>query len=121
MAIKCLSDLEKHITDKTYWNVTRDKYDLFENWILSQDTPEGEDFSFIIPYVTNSKNVLDGINKSYNDFDVDEHVKLYINSLGKDGVPDSISRLLVDAQWIKNNIEALAKEVQKVLQPEKTK
>ena len=63
----------------------------------------------------NTNNIQDFIYKLkeyVNDFDVDEHVKLYIDCLCQNGVPSTIRELLEDAESIKEMLEELLNSVE---------
>lgn len=77
----------------------------FEVAELSKRSPLGEDFSFEV----STKDFVDSIYEYFYDFDVDEHVMLWIDSLGRNGVPSSISALVEDAGAIAQEIYNLYK------------
>lgn len=76
---------------------------------IGQYSPAGEDFSMIIDFNKENpvKSFLKNLEEYAEDFDVDEHVELWLPSRGEGGCPSSISELLEDAKEIKNMIEAL--------------
>ena len=45
------------------------------------------------------------------DFDAEEHAEMWIEGRGKNGVPDSIKDLLEDAEWQKEMLLEVAKEL----------
>ena len=86
------------------WTVT----DEGDGFYISQYSPAGEDFGFSI----GKKNPKDEIMDYYQDFDVDEHVTMWINAKasGMSGVP-TIKELVHDAEKIESMLEELAVEV----------
>lgn len=71
-------------------------------------TPAGEDFSFTIPITDDEQHEL---YKYAEEFDTDEHVELWINKRGQDGVPSSVRELVEDAEWIRDRLLILAEEI----------
>ena len=76
---------------------------------LEKYSPAGEDFSMMIDF--DMENPVDSfINnlKEYSeDFDVDEHVEMWLPSRGKGGCPGSISDLVEDAEDIRDMLVEL--------------
>jgi len=72
---------------------------------FSQYSPAGEDFSFIVK----AENAAQDIYAYYNNFDVDDHIKMWIEAKdnGIAGVP-SIRRLVDDAEAICEMLKILA-------------
>lgn len=71
---------------------------------LETYSPEGEDVIISFYYDGTEENFVKQFNEYANDFDVDEHVELYVGNRGKHGIPNSISTLLKDAEWIKDTL-----------------
>lgn len=97
--------------------IDNEKYfDICENlgWIvndcgngdieLEKHSPAGEDFLFI----ADAGNFIDSVMEYVDDFDIDEHIELFINYRGKNGVPSSVRELLEDAEAIKKMLLELA-------------
>ena len=101
----------KKVCEEKGWNVSEYNYDL----ILQKYSPAGEDFYLSIDTkeTKNTKKVVKEIRRQADDFDIDDHVEIYIGMRGKKGVPSSISTLLKDAEDIKEMIEELAEELEK--------
>jgi putative lipoic acid-binding regulatory protein len=80
---------------------------------FSKYSPAGEDFSFSVSGRT-QKELKDEIKNYVNDFDVDEHIELWIEARknGVGGVPN-IRELVKDADDIYDMLEELAIEVSK--------
>lgn len=78
---------------------------------FSQFSPAGEDFSFCVPI----ENVAEEVKEYYNDFDIDEHIEMWIaaKNSGVSGVP-SIQELCDDAEKIGEMLEDLAIAVAKI-------
>lgn len=93
----------KRICEEHDWCV----YEEDDNILyISRYTPAGEDFGFEV-------DAGDAVNeiKSYaDDFDVDEHVKMWI---GGPGAPSSIRCLLKDAEWIDEKLQELVRAFEK--------
>ncbi len=68
---------------------------------LEKYSPAGEDFSMIIDFDDNPiDSFMENLKEYANDFDIDEHVEMWIPERGKGGCPRSISELLEDAEAI---------------------
>jgi hypothetical protein len=78
---------------------------------FSKYSPAGEDFSFSVSGKT-QKELKDEIKSYANDFDVDEHIELWVEARknGVGGVP-SIKELVEDADAIKEMLEELASAI----------
>jgi hypothetical protein len=76
-----------------------------------QYSPAGEDFGFAIE--VKGKNNLEEIKKEVrkyvDDFDIEEHVELWLPHRGKGGCPNTIKGLLEDAEAIEEMLEEFAK------------
>lgn len=97
--IDCFSWFEK-ICEECGWTTNKSGTEIE----LTKYSPAGEDLYLVI----NANDELAGQIQEYaDDFDVDEHVKMWINSSCK-GVP-CIRELLEDAEWIENDLQNLAK------------
>ena len=72
---------------------------------FSQYSPAGEDFSFTVK----AENAAQDIYAYYNNFDVDDHIEMWIEAKnnGVAGVP-SIRRLVDDAEAISEMLKTLA-------------
>lgn len=76
---------------------------------LEKYSPAGEDFGMIIDFNMNNPidSFMDDLKEYSKNFDVDEHVEMWLLLRGKDGCPESISELVEDAKDIKNMIMEL--------------
>lgn len=85
-------------------DVTRtvsDNYVEYQFW-----TPAGEDFSFTV----SKANEEQALRNYAENFDVSEHVELWVDKRGTNGVPVSIRELVEDAEWIRDRLLELAEK-----------
>lgn len=96
------------------WNVfiSDDDYG-FETY-----SPAGEDFIFYIPVSDDPSHIFASIRNYADDFDVDEHVELWIGSRGQNGVPSSVRELVEDAEEIKSMLDDLAEAMRELVHEE---
>ncbi len=88
-----------------------------EEWEFSQHSPAGEDFSFCVRTsdVIDPEDLAREIRSYANDFDTEEHAKMWIGAQGNvAGVPD-IKTLVKDADDIKLMLNKLASALEGVL------
>lgn len=71
---------------------------------LEKYSPAGEDFFFSV----SSDRFAEEVEEYAGDFDVDEHVELWVDSRGKRGVPSSVRELVEDAEAIGKMLKELA-------------
>lgn len=95
------------ITERTYNN---DGYDVE----LETYSPEGEDVIISLIYDGTEEDFIKQFESYVNDFDADEHAEMWVNSRGKNGVPDSIKDLLEDAEWIKSTLKEVADDLENI-------
>lgn len=81
---------------------------------LYRDTPAGEDWHVIIWFNGSDNGFINSFRKYVEDFDVDEEAEIYIESRGKHGVPSSISVLVKDAEWKKEKLGLLLKDLEDI-------
>lgn len=76
---------------------------------LEQYSPAGEDFGMIVNFNMDNPidSFMDDLKEYSEDFDVDEHVEMWLPSRGKGGCPGSISELVEDAEAIRDMIVEL--------------
>lgn len=89
----------KQVCEKYDWDVEVEGDGLY----ISQYTPAGEDFGFYVDL----KNSVQDIKNYAEDFDVDEHVKMWILE-SNSGAP-GIRALLEDAEWIDDKLQELSR------------
>ena len=83
------------------WHCDERNYVELEKYSLA-----GEDFSMIIDFDMENPidSFLENLKEYSDDFDIDEHVEMWIPERGKGGCPDSIRELVEDAEGIKEMI-----------------
>ena len=95
------------IAEKLEWtvNVTNDYIEF------NQYSPAGEDFSFIVNTVT-PKEIVEQVVEYADDFDIDEHIEMWIEAKrnGVSGVP-STRELVYDAEEISKMLNTLAEKL----------
>ena len=92
------------ISERTYNN---DGYDVE----LETYSPEGEDVIISLIYDGTEEDFVKQFESYAEDFDAEEHAETYINMRGKNGVPESIKNLLEDAEWQKEMLLEVAKDL----------
>lgn len=107
--------LEK--ADTLGWSVYEDEY----GWEFGQPSPAGEDFSFYVNKdgVGNAASLAHEIRQYANNFDIEEHVAMWLDGkcAGTQGVPD-IKTLVEDADDIKEMIDELASQFESLVDDE---
>ena len=108
---KIIEVLEAHdislcgeISERTYNN---DGYDVE----LETYSPEGEDVIIPLIYDGTEEDFIRQFERYAEGFDAEEHAEMWIEGRGKNGVPDSIKDLLEDAEWQKEMLLEVAKEL----------
>lgn len=88
--------------------------EVFENGetLIENYSPAGEDLVF---YIDIEESFVDGVKRLAADFDPDEHVELWIEGRGKNGVPSSVRELVEDADKIKQMLQELADALEKMV------
>ena len=88
--------------------------EVFENeeTLIENYSPAGEDLVF---YIGIGEPFSDGVRRLASEFDPDEHVELWIESRGKNGVPSSVRELAEDAEKIKQMLQELADALEKMV------
>ena len=81
---------------------------------INQLTPNKEDWIETIWFNGTDKSFIKAINERYSNFDVDEETEKWICIRGKNGVPNSIRKLLEDAEWKKEKLKILFDDLCKV-------
>lgn len=95
-----------------------DVYDKDICCTIYKYTPLGEDYSFVL-YLEKGKesysanDFINALEDYYESFDIDEETALWVNSRGKNGVPESIEDLLDDAKWKKQWLSKLIADLHK--------
>lgn len=78
---------------------------------LETYSPLGEDVIVSFYFDGTKKGFIKAFEEYADNFDVDDHVGIWIDSRGKNGVPGSIRDLLEDAEWQKNIFLEIAGEL----------
>lgn len=81
---------------------------------LYQNTPAGEDWYVTIWFDGSNNGFINSFRKYAEDFDVDEEAEIWIKSRGKYGVPSSIREILEDAEWKKERLQTLLKDLEDI-------
>jgi hypothetical protein len=73
---------------------------------LERYSPAGEDFSIIVDFEKDHQveTFLRDLREYYENFDVDDHVEMWMPSRGENGCPSSIKALVEDAEAIESMI-----------------
>ena len=79
---------------------------------LYQSTPAGEDWYVSIWFDGSNNDFIDKFRRKCSRFDVDEEAEIWIESRGEHGVPSSISVLVKDAEWKKEKLGLLLKDLE---------
>lgn len=81
---------------------------------LGKHSPAGEDFYMTIDFDKDNQveTFLEDLREYVENFDVDEHAEMWIESRGKGGCPSSLKELLQDAEDIKAMIEELLEKLE---------
>lgn len=78
---------------------------------LETYSPAGEDFIATIWYDGTSKDFINAFYEYAIGFDPDEHAEFWVESRGKNGVPESIRELIEDADAINDILMKTAAEL----------
>ena len=73
-----------------------------ENW-----SPEGENIIETISFDGNPKGLIKTLKENAESFDVDNHVEMWIEGRGKNGVPETARELVEDAEAIQEMLNDL--------------
>ena len=100
----------KVIIEKLGWQINDTLYDDGNNsWELSRYSPAGEDFGFLIYHNNDVKTVIKEISQYAENFDIDEHIELWIEARhnGVQGIPGT-RELVKDAEDIQKMLDELS-------------
>lgn len=75
-------------------------------------SPAGEDVIFDIWYNGSEKEFVQAFKENATDFDIDEHVEMWVPHRENNGVPNSIGELREDAEWIKSFLINVSKSLE---------
>lgn len=94
----------ENVAEELCWNI-EDEGD--GSLRFSQESPAGEDFSFSV----SSDDLIRQVQEYANDFDISEHVAMWLEARGRvSGVPDAVT-LVDDAKEIQAMLDALAEKL----------
>lgn len=100
----------RDVCKKCGWAFTEQNNEVY----LSKFSPAGEDFGFYVYHLVPEVFIKEV--RSYADnFDIDEHAAMWIESRGRNGIPSSIRTLIDDADNIKTMLDELADELDKLI------
>lgn len=78
-------------------------------------SPAGEDVIITVWFDGTDEGFVDAFAEYSNDFDVDDHVSLWVDMRGTHGVPGTIKELMEDAEAIKEGLAAMAGRLRDVM------
>ena len=78
---------------------------------INQYTPEGEDWCETIWFDGTEQGFVAAVKYRADNYDVEEEAEIYIDMRGRNGVPDSIRALIEDAEWKKETLEDLSRDL----------
>lgn len=94
----------ENVAEELCWNI-EDEGD--GSLRFSQESPAGEDFSFSV----SSDDLIRQVQEYANDFDISEHVAMWLEARGRvSGVPDAVT-LVDDAKEIQAMLDALVEKL----------
>lgn len=104
--VRSMDELRDYLEEKG-WCISGDEND----WEIGQGSPAGEDFWFSIVHNNDVQEAIKEIKRYACDFDIDEHVKMWVEAQGRvSGVPDTVT-LVEDAKAIQEMLDELAEGV----------
>jgi len=94
----------ENVAEELCWNIEDEGHGSLR---FSQESPAGEDFSFSV----SSDDLIRQVQEYANDFDISEHVAMWLEARGRvSGVPDAVT-LVDDAKEIQAMLDALAEKL----------
>lgn len=98
----------ERVAEESYWGVRWDEDNITGEKCVefSKYSPAGEDFSFEVWYLHVSE-IPEKVMEYYEEFDPEEHVMLWAEHAGRNGVP-RLRELMEDADAIEEMIRELA-------------
>lgn len=106
LIIETVEDFKKYF-EKEGWTVYGSEDENKVSWDIGKPSPLGEDFYFTIDCEATPKAIVMAMNEQINSFDINEHIQLFAESAGRDGVPP-LDELIVDAKDIRNMLQELS-------------
>lgn len=106
MSINKMYQVIQDILEEENWGwIENSEGDITIEWY----SPAGEDF---LMELDKENPAIDFIAQA-KDFDIDEHVMLWAENRGENGIPSTIEELLEDAKAIKEELEKIIKLINK--------
>ena len=78
---------------------------------MGQYTPAGEDWWETIWFDGTDDGLFKAVEERWDSFNADDEAAIWIESRGKNGVPNSIRILLDDAEWKEKKLEAVYRDL----------
>lgn len=87
---------------------------------MEKYSPAGEDFSMVIDFDAEdqAETFLKDLEDYADNFDIDDHVEMWLPERGKKGCPSTVRELVEDAEAIAEMIKDLYEELDGVIHPE---
>lgn len=109
--INSITDIEKYLKTKDITvDIAQSPNPLQQVWQLHWYSNAGEDIWETIYHSNTIESIVKAISGLADNFDAEEHTKLYVNSAGENGVP-SLKELIEDAYDIKEFLMNIASEL----------
>lgn len=103
-----LAERERKVFEDLGWQIDNiDEVNGETRVTVSNYSPQGENLCEDI-YIAAGETLSSAARRWADGFDVDDHVKLWIDSVGRNGVPGSVEDLLADARAIRQMMKDLA-------------
>lgn len=106
--VRSMDELRDYLEEKG-WQVSECSFGGgHTGWEIGQGSPAGEDFWFSFEHNNDVEEAIAQIKQYAYDFDIDEHVKMWVEAQGRvSGVPDTVT-LVEDAKAIQEMLDELA-------------
>lgn len=109
--IKSITDIEKYLKTKDITvDIAQSPNPLQQVWQLHWYSNAGEDIWETIYHSNTVESIVKAISDLADNFDAEEHAKLYVNSAGENGVPN-LKELIEDAYNIKEFLMNVSSEL----------
>lgn len=106
--VRSMDELRNYLEEKGWWVTECSYVGGRAGWEIGQHSPAGEDFSFPFEHDNNLEEAIKEIKRYADDFDIDEHVKMWVEAQGRvSGIPDTVT-LVEDAKAIQEMLDELA-------------
>ena len=111
LEISSVQDIIDYLEDEHYINVHSYKNGSEWELELEFESDLGEDVLVYIEHDNTEQSIINGIKEYAEYFDAEEHAECWIDSRGRNGVPNSILDLIEDAKSIKAFLTDIANEL----------